>query len=37
VRLVGKRFKAWNRRVYYAFKYSATALIVGGLVYWAVR
>ena len=37
VRLVGKRFKAWNRGLYYTFKYATTALVVGGLVYWAVR
>ncbi|HXQ45868.1 MAG TPA: aspartyl/asparaginyl beta-hydroxylase domain-containing protein [Caulobacteraceae bacterium] len=36
VRLVGKRFKAWNRNVYYAVKYSVTALIVAGLVWWAI-
>jgi beta-hydroxylase len=36
VRLVGKRFKAWNRGLYYTFKYTTTALVVGGLVYWAI-
>ena len=27
VRLVGKRMKAWNRRVYYVFKWSLYAAI----------
>jgi beta-hydroxylase len=32
VRLVGKRMKAWNSRVYYAVKYSIVGLILGGIV-----
>ena len=28
VRLVGKRMKAWNKRVYYAVKY----LLIGGIL-----
>jgi beta-hydroxylase len=32
VRLVGKRMKAWNSRVYYAVKYSILGLILGGIV-----
>jgi hypothetical protein len=28
VRLVGKRMKAWNKRVYYAVKY----LLIGGII-----
>ena len=30
VRLLGKRIKAWNRRVYYALKWA----LIGGLLYW---
>jgi beta-hydroxylase len=37
VRLFGKRFKAWNRPLYYTFKHSLTALVVVGLVYSAWR
>lgn len=32
VRLLGKRFKAWNRRAYYAAKYAAVAAVVAWLV-----
>ncbi len=32
VRLLGKRMKAWNKNVYYAFKYSIVGLILGGVV-----
>jgi beta-hydroxylase len=31
IRLAGKRMKAWNRRVYYAVKYSATGLVLLGI------
>jgi hypothetical protein len=33
VRLVGKRIKAWNKRVYYAVKYSIMGLVLAAVVY----
>jgi beta-hydroxylase len=33
VRLVGKRMKAWNSKVYYAVKYSIISAILAGIVY----
>ena len=33
VRLVGKRMKAWNKRVYYAVKYSIMGLVLAAVVY----
>jgi len=32
VRLLGKRMKAWNRKVYYALKYAIAGTIVAGVV-----
>ena len=36
-RLFGKRFKAWNRTLYYTVKYSVTGLVVLALVVSALR
>ena len=33
VRLVGKRMKAWNSRVYYAVKFSLIGALLGGVLY----
>jgi beta-hydroxylase len=33
VRLVGKRMKAWNKRAYYAVKFSILGLALAGVVY----
>ncbi|MGC1353847.1 MAG: aspartyl/asparaginyl beta-hydroxylase domain-containing protein, partial [Xanthobacteraceae bacterium] len=33
VRLVGKRMKAWNKRAYYAVKYSIMGLVLAAVVY----
>lgn len=35
VRLVGKRMKAWNSKVYYATKYSILGALLAGIVYSA--
>jgi beta-hydroxylase len=32
VRLLGKRMKAWNKNVYYAFKYSIVGLVLAGVI-----
>jgi len=32
VRLLGKRMKAWNKNVYYAFKYSIVGLVLAGII-----
>jgi beta-hydroxylase len=33
VRLVGKRMKAWNSRIYYATKYSIIGALLAAVVY----
>lgn len=33
VRLVGKRMKAWNAKVYYAVKFSLIGVLLGGVLY----
>src|SRR6266851_5169295 len=37
VHLAGQRVKKWNRKVYYALKYSLTAVILGLIVASALR
>ena len=37
IHLAGQRVKKWNRKVYYALKYSLTAVVLGLIVASALR